>query len=292
MITHVTVESHNRDKEKYALPSEYTLHIANPIHQVRRVELVNAKIPNVTKNLSSGTNVLAVTTLTGSTITFSLKSGFYTGETLATEIEAQIYSLTRVKIRYLEAEGKFLFYRTVTTTSPFTVGIKTEEMAELMGIPLGDSTSGTLSASVNLASTSSVVPVNTYHDYYGVTTGSSFSSYQVLKSSNLVNLNKYAYVYLDIEELRNPNVTSAVPGGNPGDASQSQFTFSPILLGEGEFGVKYFHEKSDYNAGIDFEVPLTRLSQLSVSWRRSDGSLVDFEGLDNNAFQLRIHSGH
>jgi hypothetical protein len=290
MINYVTAESFNRDKLKYPDPNNYTLFLANPIHEVKRVDLVNARVPNATKNLSSGTNVLSVSTLSGSTITFSLKAGFYSAETLAAEINAQIYNLTRVQIRYLDGEGKFLFYRTNGTTTPFTIGMKTEEIAELMGFPLGDSTSGILTASVNLAAASSVVPINTFHEYYGTTSGSTFSSYQILKSTNLVNTNKYAYIYLDIDELRNPLVSSGIPSSTPGNISQTQFTFSPIMLEEGSLGMKYFYENSDFGSSITFEAPLKKLSQLTISWKKSDGTLMDFEGLDSNAFQLRIHS--
>jgi hypothetical protein len=37
----------------------------------------------------------------------------------------------------------------------------------------------------------------------------------------------------------------------------------------------------------EFRPPLVKLDQMEFSWRRKDGSLVDFQGLDNS-FTLRF----
>jgi hypothetical protein len=55
-------------------------------------------------------------------------------------------------------------------------------------------------------------------------------------------------------------------------------------------GIKHFSETNDYIYGVDFYPPISQLSRVSVRWRKSDGSLINFQGLNENSFMLKITS--
>jgi len=289
----VTVESFNRDVERFPDPAKYVVYLPNVIHNVHRVELVNCKVPNTVMNLTDGTNCLELSDTTGRVIIFSIADGFYTPELLLEEFNRSIKNLTKISMRYRSGQGKFQLYRKVNLNTPFIVRINSPALANLLGFDVGQTyTSAQISVpnSTTFNNVTEVLPLGAYHDDYGVLSGSSYVSHQQVWSPHLCSFDKFGYVYLDIDEFRNPLVTTGLRSATNGVVGQSQFTFAPILLEEGSFGIKYFHEETDSTVGINLDPKIDKLSKISVNWRGSDGNLVDFAGVDFNAFQLRIHS--
>ena len=61
METHyLVVNSNLRDTTLYPSGNSYTMHLTNPIHDVTRVELIQASVPNVIQNLPDGTNAISL----------------------------------------------------------------------------------------------------------------------------------------------------------------------------------------------------------------------------------------
>ena len=141
METHyLVVNSNLRDTTLYPSGNSYTMHLTNPIHDITRVELIQASVPNVIQNLPDGTNAIS---LDGST--FSLPNGFYSANGLAAEVQNAIESVTNVSVTYLSNEGKYLFSRpTADPNGNFTLTLSST-LATLMGFT---STSAGTSASV------------------------------------------------------------------------------------------------------------------------------------------------
>ena len=78
METLVYADSKNRDTNLYPSGNSYVLHLTNPITNVAQVDLVTAKVPNTTFNLTNGTAALNF----NGTI-MNLTPGYYTASSLA-----------------------------------------------------------------------------------------------------------------------------------------------------------------------------------------------------------------
>ena len=78
--------------------------------------------------------------------------------------------------------------------------------------------------------------------------------------------------------------TGTITGSNAGRA------FAPIIIDVSSACVKNFHEAKDYNISVFFPQPIGKLSRLHVKWYDKDGQLLNFRGLDTNAFVLRVYS--
>lgn len=166
------VDSKNRDLTLYPSGNSYTLHLTTPIRNITRVDLVSAKIPNTTYNLTATANVVI-----NGTSNVSLLPGFYSTTSFCSEFNNS--NQTAVRVNYSSAEGRFIFYgsslSTLTTSGP---------LANIIGIT---------SASSFAASSVPTYATNTLY------TGMS-----LIKSSNVVDLSTNDYVWLDIDELRTP----------------------------------------------------------------------------------------
>ena len=56
----IFVSSHNRNTTLYPNGNSYTLFLNSTIKQVRKVELVNASVPNTLYNISNGSNIISI----------------------------------------------------------------------------------------------------------------------------------------------------------------------------------------------------------------------------------------
>ena len=276
METHyLVVNSNLRDTALYPSGNSYTMHLTNPIHDVTRVELIQASVPNIIQNLPDGTNAIA---LDGST--FSLPNGFYSANGLAAEVQNAIEPVTNVSVTYLSNEGKYLFSR--PTTDPngnFTLTLSSA-LATLMGFT--STTTGT-SAPVANDTPPTTFALYANNDRYQNTT--------FLKSDQLVNLTADNYVYLDINELNTGRMQQAQKiDTNSFSTSASQNNFGPIVLDVSSGAIKHFSETSDYEYGVDYYPPISQLSRVTVRWRKTDGTPINFQGLNENSFMLKITS--
>jgi hypothetical protein len=276
METHyLVVNSNLRDTSLYPSGNSYTMHLTNPIHDVTRVELIQASVPNVIQNLPDGTNAIA---LDGST--FSLPNGFYSANGLAAEVQNAIEPVTNVSVTYLSNEGKYLFSR--PTTDPngnFTLTLSST-LATLMGFT---STSAGTSASVANQSPPTTFNLYANNDRYQTTT--------FLKSNQLVNLTADNYIYLDVAELNTSRMQQAQKiETNSFSTSASQNNFGPIVLDVSSGAIKHFSETSDYIYAVDYYPPISQLSRVTVRWRKTDGTPINFQGLNENSFMLKVTS--
>jgi hypothetical protein len=118
MSTHLLfADSKNRDVKIYPTGSAYTLHLTTPIKDIERVDLVSARVPNTMYNLTSGSNVLAV-----SSSNVSLNPGFYSAYGLATALGAVT---SPVVLDYASDEGKFIF----SSVTPFTIYVHSQAVS-------------------------------------------------------------------------------------------------------------------------------------------------------------------
>jgi hypothetical protein len=276
METHyLVVNSNLRDTTLYPSGNSYTMHLTNPIHDVTRVELVQASVPNVIQNLPDGTNVIS---LDGST--FSLPNGFYSANGLAAEVQNAIEPVTNVSVTYLSNEGKYLLSR--PTTDPngnFTLTLSST-LATLMGFT---STSAGTSASVTNQTPPTTFNIYANNDRYQNTT--------FLKSDQLVNLTADNYVFLDVAELNTSRMQQAQKiETNSFSTSASQNNFGPIVLDVSSGAIKHFSETSDYIYAVDYYPPISQLSRVTVRWRKTDGTPINFQGLNENSFMLKVTS--
>jgi len=276
METHyLVVNSNLRDTTLYPSGNSYTMHLTNPIHDVTRVELIQASVPNVIQNLPDGTNAIS---LDGST--FSLPNGFYSANGLAAEVQNAIEPVTNVSVTYLSNEGKYLFSR--PTTDPngnFTLTLSST-LATLMGFT---STSAGTSASVANDTPPTTFALYANNDRYQTTT--------FLKSDQLVNLTADNYIYLDVAELNTSRMQQAQKiETNSFSTSASQNNFGPIVLDVSSGAIKHFSETSDYIYAVDYYPPISQLSRVTVRWRKTDGTPINFQGLNENSFMLKVTS--
>jgi len=276
METHyLVVNSNLRDTTLYPSGNSYTMHLTNPIHDVTRVELVHASVPNVIQNLPDGASAIS---LDGST--FSLPNGFYSASGLAAEVQNAIEPVTNVSVTYLSNEGKYLLSR--PTTDPngnFTLTLSST-LATLMGFT---STSAGTSASVANQTPPTTFNIYANNDRYQNTT--------FLKSDQLVNLTADNYVFLDVAELNTSRMQQAQKiETNSFSTSASQNNFGPIVLDVSSGAIKHFSETSDYIYAVDYYPPISQLSRVTVRWRKTDGTPINFQGLNENSFMLKVTS--
>ena len=276
METHyLVVNSNLRDTTLYPSGNSYTMHLTNPIHDITRVELIQASVPNVIQNLPDGTNVIS---LDGST--FSLPNGFYSANGLAAEVQNAIEPVTNVSVTYLSNEGKYLFSRpTADPNGNFTLTLSST-LATLMGFT---STSAGTSASVANDTPPTTFALYANNDRYQNTT--------FLKSDQLVNLTADNYIYLDVAELNTSRMQQAQKiETNSFSTSASQNNFGPIVLDVSSGAIKHFSETSDYIYAVDYYPPISQLSRVTVRWRKTDGTPINFQGLNENSFMLKVTS--
>jgi len=251
-------DSKNRDKTLYPNGSSYVLHLTRPIKNIERVDLVSARVGNSMYNLTSGSNVLSV-----SSSNVSMNPGFYSAYGLATALGAVT---SPVSLDYASDEGHFIF----SSASSFTIYVHSQELATMLGFARGVTHTAALAGA----------------------TDPSYAGQYILRSSTLVDLSLNEYIFLDIDELRTPNhVDTGSLQGNTGTISGSNANrnFAPVIMDVGSGCIKNFHENKDYRVSVEYPEPIASLQRLTVRWVDKSGSPLDFRGWDTNAFVLRIH---
>jgi len=118
----------------------------------------------------------------------------------------------------------------------------------------------------------------------GFDQGTSFPPDSV--SQRVIDLSMNEYVFLDIEEFRTPYFSDAkslpISGLNAGNM------FAAIPMDIASTNIKTFKEYSDYS--ISIHVPPQTLSRLTIHWYDKNLNPLNFQGYENNAFILRVHT--
>lgn len=262
VIEYVFVNSRTRDTTLYPSGNAYTVYLTNPLKNIFRIDLINASVPNTIYNLTSGSAVLTI-----NSTNVSLAPGFYNSGTLANAISGS-GNMSGTTLVNATQEGKYIFH----STSSFTIKVNTLEMALLMGFPFNTTITSTLA---------SADPVYANNPTY---TGRS-----LIKSSNVYDFTINEFLFLDIEELRTQKTNLASQRtGNTFVNSTVANSFAVIPMDVGAGIVKTFKETSDYSFSVEYPEQVTKLSRLTVNWRDITGSLVNFNGSNNNSFVLKI----
>jgi hypothetical protein len=290
-VKNVFATSENRDLTLYPYGNAYTLYLTNPIRNIKSAELLYASIPNTLYNLTSNANFIyfSNTTTGQGTVNqlsqFSIPKGYYGASGLANEITNAVSNATAITVAYLTNEGKFLFSR-AASTGPFNMSIRTAEAAKLLGFD--PSVAGTLISSSNVpVQTSLTVPI--YSD------NTSYRGLEFIKSTTIADLKVTEGVFLDIEELRticNENADQLVAGTSNYATTSGQTpsrSIGIIPLDVTSSSIKVFKKSNDYDLDIRFPYPIQQLSRLTVRWLDKFGSVLDFNGANDNSFLLRFH---
>lgn len=269
------VSSENRNKTVYPHGNSYSIFLQSEIKNVVQVELVHATVPNTIFNLTNGTRVLSFSNTNIEQVglsdltTFSLHSGFYGAIDLASAITNAIGNTTGITTTYLASEGKFLFARDVIH-GPFSMYSNTAEMSGLLGFSAANT--NTVLNSSNIAYTSDLdVPLGSDNHIY--------RDKEFIVSDTLVNLAPNESLFLDIEELRNELNNDSMPR-----------SFCPIPMDVSSGSVKIFKKATDFDVTVDYPGVISKLARLTIRWLDRLGQVVNFNGMDDHSFILKINT--
>lgn len=251
-IHYIHVDSKNRDTILYPYGNSYVLHLISPINGVKKVDLVSAKVPNSIYNVTNGSSVIET-----STVMVSLDPGFYSAQLIESEINQRLN--VREKIKYIQNEGKFVYLSNDPTS---IITVKTNELSKILGFDYNTSYT--------------VQPLSVAIDGF---------SYGV-KSIRVVDLSVNEYVFLDVEEFRTPYFEDAK--SLPLSGANARNMFAAIPMDVPSTHIKTFKENSDFYTSIN--TPVHTLSRLTVRWYDKDHNLINFQGFENNAFIIRLHT--
>jgi hypothetical protein len=267
----VYADSTQRDVALYPAGNVFTLHLTNPIRNVTKVDLVSAVIPNTVYNVTKGSNVIVI----DGTSNVSLSPGFYSTSSFVKAFNTSLQvSNATATVDYLDSEGRFIFYGSLTSILP-----QTNEIATILGLPVGAPTTSSTIASN---------PVYANHITYG-------SSSNYVKSADIVNMNLNEHIWLDIAEFRTPTTLDArrlVSSSNVrttlSNTAATSFAIIPLDVPSGS--IKSFKEFTDYTVSIEFPSRLDSLERLTIRWLDRSGVPLVFNGLETNSVTLRVHT--
>ena len=224
----------------------------------------------------SSTIWISVTSVPSNVVVTSnvaLNPGFYSTCSLVDTFNNSKQA-SNVALSYVEAEGKFIF-----TGNLASVTTLTREIADILGLPLGTTTSN---------------PIATNVVYQGLfPTANAY-----VLSSNIVSLEVNDYIWLDIEEFRTSSTTDArklvlnSQGVYTTTSNTSARSFAIIPLDVPSGGIKAFKEENEYRISVVFPSRLDSLDRLTIKWLDRDGVPLNFRGLDTNSFTLRVYTVH
>jgi hypothetical protein len=260
VIEYVFVDSRTRDTTLYPSGNAYAVYLTNPVKNIYKINLLSAKVPNTTYNLTSGSSVLTI-----NSTNMSLAPGYYSASTLASEM-TNTGNMSGTTVAYLSSEGKYIF----SSGTSFTLKPNTLEMATLLGF------ANNITVTSTLASADPIYVNNaTYTGKY------------ILKSSNVADFTTNEMLFLDVEELRTQKTNMASRRtGNTFVNSTVAHSFGAITMDVMSGSIKTF--KEDYIWAVDYPEQVTKLSKLTVNWRDINGNLVNFNGANNNSFVLKL----
>ena len=243
--------------------NSYTLHLTTTLKNITEVDLVCANVPNVMCNITHGENVI-----TFNSTSYSIPIGHYT----AIELAATITSYTPILCEWypFALGGRFVFSN---VSSAFTCSFETDELVKRLGTSGGSSES----------------PVGTLFESYIPQTS------HIVYSTVSPDLTVSQFQFLDIVEFRN---NSFVDSKNiewvNGVQSYSGLTvarvFAGIPMNTQPLTIKTFSESQDFKHTVQFKQPIESLSRLTIQWVDVNGNVLNFGGLNQNSFILRVHT--
>lgn len=188
--------------------------------------------------------------------TCSISNGFYSVSSLISSVN-DFGDTTR--LTFLSNEGKFMFYSNVA----FSITVNSVDFSRITGFT---TTSSELAPS---------------------SMGLTYTGKYIIKSPSVANLKPSGeYVYLDIEELRRPFAIDAVTNVYN---SQSSTIFAVVPLDVSSGCLKTFKEHTDYKISVEYPKPIDSIDRLTINWRDYEGTLINFNGVEDNSLILRFY---
>ena len=268
-ITH-TVQVDSRDKEPSASANDYVMYLTEPVKQIKEVIIRDIQVPNSTYNVVDGKNTININ---GTDV--DLEPGSYSGLDLA----SHLFDITTTgpgpltvdadwTVVYHTGSKKFIFAQ---GTSLITIIFGSLELADTFGFDtLTPPTSAAITAKPYYAN-DITLPANYVY------------------SDRIADLVKDKYFYLAIDELSDPRVQTAKHSsatGFTGNNLSRVFGKVPVYAGPGND--VFFDRNSTYKLVRTYMSPLTSLSRLSIKWTDYQGTLINFNGMDENSFTLEL----
>ena len=250
--------------------NSFTVYLQEPVKDIFKAELLYASVPNSIHNLTNGTNVIEI-----SGNTFSVPNGFYGVTGLANELTNAVNPLSGVSVTFLSNEGKYVLWN---PDNQFTVNILSPELALLLGFKTLNNVSGTAPVS----SPPGVIPLYSNNTVYSET----YKNF--LKSDTIVDTPTTGAFLLDIQELRSPTMYTGINSTCYGSSGLNPFAVIPI----DDISGKYinFKKGASFDFDIEYPHPIERLDRLTVRWTDINNNLINFNGVDQNYFILRLHT--
>ena len=160
------IDSGERDPVLYSNPSDYVVHLKNPIYDVTKISLISARIHNSQYLIHSRNNQFDVLTNGSTTQTVTIPIGNYSGEELAAAINTNCTIITGATfdkdtnaITFSGASDfTFLFYTGTNGYTSGTNGYTTPH--DVLGLPASNvsSTSSSLeTGSINLQGADAII---------------------------------------------------------------------------------------------------------------------------------------
>ena len=160
------IDSGERDPVLYSNPSDYVVHLKNPIYDVTKISLISARIHNSQYLIHSRNNQFDVLTNGDSTETVTIPIGNYSGEELAAAINTKCDIITGATfdkdtnaITFTGSDDfTFLFYTGTNGYTSGTNGYTTPH--DVLGLPASNvsSTSSSLeTGSINLQGADAII---------------------------------------------------------------------------------------------------------------------------------------
>lgn len=261
---YIYVTSDNRDLNVYPNSNTYVMDLIEPIKDITEVSLMSARVPNTLYNMthSPGTNVITVVTTLG-TANVTVPPGYYTANDLVTVVTAVTPASNPWTTEFIQYEGKFLF----SSPNLVSVNVLTTQAQYLIGID-----------TLIPATSMSADPV--YKNWASYPNGTKF-----VKSPQVSDPIPQSYIFLDIDELKSPYIHDT--RSNPYSTVLMNHCFGVVPL-DTAFGTFKSFKESDFKLPIKFKHPVPSLSRLTIRWLDRDGNTVNFNGLDDNSFMIRV----
>ena len=273
-IKHVLISSSAREPSESG--NSYTITLETPVKGVYKAELLYASIPSLIID-TDGNNVITIINKNSVSNSFSIPAGFYGVKNIATAIQNAIKPITGINVSYIDPEGKFIFYN---KTDSFTIHAMSSELKSIIGFNSGDH----LSVSPpQWNGGTELVPLYSNNFAYETDTNA-YKNW--IKSDTIANALPEDLLFLDIPELRSPTAW-AVPIKGSG-SGMSPFAIIPVNHISGNYIT--YQKNSDFDFSIEYPNPIPRLDRITIRLLTPKNKLIDFNGLDDNYFILKLYT--
>jgi hypothetical protein len=277
----ICVDSSLRDPVIYPSSAHFKVYLRTPLTNVVSCELISAEFPNVQYALTTATNMFFFSETVGGeddVVGFMLPTGNYAGPDLA-EATARLMNLTTAgsggrtyAVTYNPLRSKFVFSIA-------------EPAAGVTRFKLLFSRPGSCCKAFGFDAADTEWNLGYANEGVDPTDSAYTDS---IASSNYADLFGDTYVYLSSPELDTKfHETTYTRSLTSNSAPFVGNAFVRLSLFGAAGDVIYYSAATATQVSTEFRPPLAKLDQLEFSWRRKDGTLVDFQGLDNS-FTLRF----